>query len=985
MFDIDKLGLSTINWNVKGKKVTDEFEEGTDKYYQNKLIRYYITLLIDPYTQHILHRSIDADTKLLKDVLAEVESGSSTEELPYSFYSLSTQTERKDDYITGKIGIGPFALNNNNHILTMLYGVKFKQFDDSIMSVLGLNDLSVSKDYEGNAVLSWISALINAHVDIAKDPYISRLNVNPFTYNLVNTLIRTGFGKKTFYFITQPIMKALANAYNKAGSSYMADQYKSQYQLQQEAVDEVAKGWFGEEKLEGWTFDEIVEGISNPKDTKYKPVINDYIKRVVNAKGFGLPAFSGVEGLTDNQIQMLMYFAYIQMNPYALSVSNLVKYSKIDTKKHGKSYIEQQVFLKGFKDLFYNVDGTGLFEEAGIARLAEDSYISLKTLNAISMTKNILKGQFLEATNGFDNAVRNILHMIAKGDSKNVDLHKAISRAIAASIKSEFFNSYAKQLRPDNPTYLRDLVSESEEHLEYTQSAQSNRIKVVGEPKYNLKSYIGGTVVVSFEHEGTPWQFMYKIVGYDEDTNELIVDGIRKVDNSGKITIAGGKNTIYDRFLNLVVDIKNDSQYNDVLDYTGEPYNQLLRSLVDGKTFRYEAINSGISFKQREHQDTYPTLKFIKLFNALDQNGVIANYIIDGWDELLHDEKHPKLKRFAEDLVMYAFITSGDQGGFTKFFKQVPFSWRKESGYAGFIEGKLSSLQHEDIGADQLADVLLNNWFDNQLVPTYQLQDKDGVNFISYNGKIGNEVQFPFLLAALKDKAGVLEPSIDPNKAPLFIKIPRRKDAAAKDSQRRVTVFKRVSFGMRKSNTGEWVHYPIYVKVDPKGNQLKGNYLITEYGREDSTDKEYSPSEEGLKKMYELGDFIAKNTIQEYSEKWGGKYAQMIEDMNYQHVFDNKYAGVAADFLTAYNALQKEGETPKQDIDLSDPSGYNRYDGEIYFKPIYDEEYSMYSLIENEQSYDSALHILKKNGYDVEQTNVQNIIGKFIKKLCGGK
>lgn len=212
-FDIDKLGLSWLNYNKQG---TTEFEEGTAEYYQNELLKGYLTLLTDKDTQQILHRSIDNDTKLLKDILAEIEENSREREMPYYFYSLSTQTERKNDYITGKIGIGPFALNNNNHILTMLYGVKFKDIPGSIMSELGLTDLSKKEDEDHNSILSWISALINAHVDIAKDPYISRLNVNPFTYNLINTLIRTGFGKKTFYFTTQPIMKLLAKAYMNA-------------------------------------------------------------------------------------------------------------------------------------------------------------------------------------------------------------------------------------------------------------------------------------------------------------------------------------------------------------------------------------------------------------------------------------------------------------------------------------------------------------------------------------------------------------------------------------------------------------------------------------------------------------------------------------------------------------------------------------------------------------------------------------------------
>ena len=935
MFDIDKLGLSTLNYH----NGSSEFEAGTEKFYQNQLIEDYLTLLTDPRTQHILHRSIDKDTKLLKDVLADIEQGTSQQEMPYGFYSLSTQTERKDDYITGKIGIGPFALNNNSHILTMLYGVKFREFDDSIMTELGLNDLSGHLDKDGNSIMSWLSALINAHVDIAKDPYISRLNVGPFTYNLVNTLIRTGLGAKTFYFTTQPIMKELAEAYARAGSSYMADQYKSKYQLQKDAIEQVGKDRFGELKIDGWSFDELVQGISDPKDVKIKPVINNYIRQIFDEGTLKtnanrtynqidgaelLPVRTTVDGegnvekvhFTPMQVQMLMYLAYLQFDPYATSVSNLVKYSKIDTKKHGKSYVEQQVYLKGFKKLF-DTRNSGLFEPEGLERLAKQSYIELKTINAISMTKNILKGQFLQATNAFDNAIQHVLNMIGKSESLSVDLWNEISRAITASIKSEFINEYAGALRPGNDTYIHDLVSESEETFEYTQSAKSNVIKLAGKPKYGLKSYMHKKAHVELMYkdsktgERKPYSDDYTIIGYNDETNELIVDKQRKLHNNGKITIKGGENTIYDRFNRLAVELREDPAYRDILDAAGEPRNMLLRSLVTGKTFDYKPMSFAPTYMKPEGADTYETLKFIKLFNALDQNGVESNFIIDAWDELLHDDNHPKLKEFAEDLVVYAFVTSGDQGGFTKFFKQVPFSWRKESGYADFINRKLVEFQSQDITTEQLQDAILNNWHNNLLVPKYNLLDKHKQpNFMAYSGESQStnylaQRGYPTILAALKDNNGVLEVSIDPDNAPLFIKIPRRTDQDARDSQRRVTVYKRVSYGMRKSATGEWVHYPIYVKVEPKGNLLRGNFLMTEYGREDSLHKEYGPSEDGMKKMFALGDFIEHNIVEGYKQKWGQIFGQMIEDMNYQYLYRERFAGNEEAFV---RALEKQNK-----------------------------------------------------------------------------
>jgi len=125
--------------------------------------------------------------------------------MPFDSMSLMNAVKAKMAFAKGKKGIGPYALNNNNHVFTMLYGVKFKD-DKGILSDLGLLDLSKGIDKNGHSISSWISGLVNAHVDVAKDPYIGVLGVNPYTYNLVSLLIRTGFGKDTFWFTTQPIM-----------------------------------------------------------------------------------------------------------------------------------------------------------------------------------------------------------------------------------------------------------------------------------------------------------------------------------------------------------------------------------------------------------------------------------------------------------------------------------------------------------------------------------------------------------------------------------------------------------------------------------------------------------------------------------------------------------------------------------------------------------------------------------------------------------
>nr|DAI05366.1 MAG TPA: hypothetical protein [Crassvirales sp.] len=127
-------------------------------------------------------------------------------------------------------------MNNNNQILTQLYGVKFDKEHCPLLRELGCLDLSSLKDKQGNLKLSWLSGLINAHVDVAKDPYVQRLNINTFTYNTTNLLIRTGMGERTFMFLSQPIMKELASVYEMAGGNYMEDVTLSKAARQRYAV-----------------------------------------------------------------------------------------------------------------------------------------------------------------------------------------------------------------------------------------------------------------------------------------------------------------------------------------------------------------------------------------------------------------------------------------------------------------------------------------------------------------------------------------------------------------------------------------------------------------------------------------------------------------------------------------------------------------------------------------------------------------------------
>ena len=62
-------------------------------------------------------RPIDVDTELWKEVHKDLYPTTSTPVESMSQDTIVYQTNQKNNFVVGKIGIGPFALNNNNHIL----------------------------------------------------------------------------------------------------------------------------------------------------------------------------------------------------------------------------------------------------------------------------------------------------------------------------------------------------------------------------------------------------------------------------------------------------------------------------------------------------------------------------------------------------------------------------------------------------------------------------------------------------------------------------------------------------------------------------------------------------------------------------------------------------------------------------------------------------------------------------------------------------
>ena len=880
-FDIDKLYLVRLGYRVTTRKEGDKIVDYVDSdfainnenpvnYYRNKLINDYLTLLKNHGKEtkegmfengdsiHISMRSIDDDTNLIKNVLKRIEANRPVERsYAYKFGNIAFQVATKAAFMIGKFGIGPFALNNNSQILTQLYGVKFAKNSThtNILDALGCLDLSNPRDKQNNSVLSWLSGLINAHVDVAKDPYIRRLNINSFTYNLTNLLIRTGMGERTLLFTSQPIMVELARVYDDASGSYMVDISKSKSARQKAATKNFVIDSYKRGNYTNGDIKFINEMLMGPKNSdednriteevlgsyaqalfgidengKYQntfeyidPSTGDIVEKqgcilediltndealISTKKGF---TFDNIQGnrplyrvtvknrsgameqidMSPKDVQLYTYFIQNALSKYGQKLSDLVNACKIDTKKQGKSYVEQRAYMDKYDQLFNNEDG--LFESEGLVKLKENSYIDTKTKNATELYEKILSQISIQSTYTFKEAHNKILRKL-NSSVQNKQLSKKVTTAIMTWLKSKYFEDYVNQK---------------------------------GEEYFNSLFYGDSSI----------------------QTRLIKIQNKIKNDRSGEFSKFGENGDI-------------------TLGEHGIITNPLLKALQPDVYEKKSGFNHPL---------------FVKLENALLDDSDNMNAIERAWDELYRDtyhytedsngEKHYYIKEFAEDLAIYAFLTSGDKNGTTRFFKCVPNTIRtglsiklendKSYSYAEYI----ANLQDMFVNGEynfsdkDIDDIIGQNWQDNDFVKEIKMTRKikgkrvglnttfgtittksdQTVSYKKKNGKVGFRREsiiktVNLYIAGVKKTAKGIQETIhrcNDDNYPPYIKV-RRPWATKYDADNFMLYKLRESAQIDETDVNSGT-FPIYELVSPSTSTLRAgsyDYLMYNYGNE---------------------------------------------------------------------------------------------------------------------------------------------------------
>ncbi len=518
-FDIDHLYLISKNL---GFKHGEKQELNREQKLQNDIIDVMQTLLRDiDNSIHFLYKSIDNDTELSKSVADALPIPENTKYESYNFGTLHEQTNRKNDYITGKKGIGPFALNVTNHELARLYQLKFKDVDT--LRKIGLDRLDKLFDNNGNPIASWMSGFINAHVDIVKDPWISRLNVNPYTYNIVNFLSRMGVGQKALWLMCQPIIKDMAEAYAEVNNNYL--QYENPNKALKDKYQAIyAKYGFTEKQLSGVDKDQSVFIYSN--------LILNYNNNVLKENALGDP------NEATQQLDVLAMFNFI--NTYATQLANFVSLTKIDTRKHGKTILQQQIYLKKYMDL----QRSDVFDRQSLERFLKGSWIDSKTYSAIILPTKILGHISFNANPQFQDDVIRIARRIY-GDYFNEKQLNTISNHMQTQINQKYIVDYIRNHMGKDDKYMHDLFFGS-----YSIPARLNMLNyhIQNNPKY---SYLKKN-------------FLLQQLYFDEVPQDVMING-NKVEQPVFLKLSDnidGSRTSTDLVADAWLDMLNDKDKN---------------------------------------------------------------------------------------------------------------------------------------------------------------------------------------------------------------------------------------------------------------------------------------------------------------------------------------------------------------------------------------------------------------------------------------
>ena len=405
-YDIDKLYIATYSYDPETHERYKWDETKKDNYAQqsdgaliNKLLDSYTLVISDEKTLSETRASIDTLTGILKgDVLPRVYSTPMKE--AESMYELvpSFQIARKMEYTLGKAGIATFALNSTNHCLTQATHLHMNYSNDN---KYGLGQLDQIDGKDGYKILDWLSAMINAHVDVAKDPYIINLNVNQVTWNMVNLLLRGGMGQDTFFFLAQPAIREFADS--RIANNGIIGARKERENTTIRRIRNKYIRMLNQLPLSDQQKEQILASVEDDYQNAFdRRKLSDSLEDYKNGDTINVNFIKQ---------QLIVLQAYQDLMSDAQTLGNLVQRSQIDTKKYGNTLTQLQNFLNSYMTFF--MDSSEKFD--GLQRYFEDTFLQQKLDAILTASNRLMANQLFSATSGYKSIFTNIMQHVRGG------------------------------------------------------------------------------------------------------------------------------------------------------------------------------------------------------------------------------------------------------------------------------------------------------------------------------------------------------------------------------------------------------------------------------------------------------------------------------------------------------------------------------------------------------------------------------------------
>jgi hypothetical protein len=346
-------------------------------------------------------------------------------------------------------------------------------------------------------ISDWLSALIDSHVDIAKDPYIINLNVVRRTYNMIGLLLRTGVGEKSFEFLSQSILKELVKNSTNLDGNILDPEFQgmTDSQKNKKIITDLKTKWNSQLDEAYKKFTQTEEQVKSEL-TGYNPFSEDLLELLKTP----VDKRDGI--WYAKQLRILDVFDSLDSGP-AKELSRLVMASRVDTKKYGNNLSELKLYMDSIRDVykenaFTNIDRLIPYNPKTntVPTIDNSTFLGSYLKNSILLINQLMEDKTITVTTPFNDLIDTILQKSSnKYASDKVSLVNKIADDIHTAFLSRFFTDSDKlNLKPNQVASIFNKVTT------FVMDVNSNKIHPELKDNYLIQSLVKG---ISFEEDKT--------------------------------------------------------------------------------------------------------------------------------------------------------------------------------------------------------------------------------------------------------------------------------------------------------------------------------------------------------------------------------------------------------------------------------------------------------------------------------------------------